>query len=151
MLLWSNQSGLDTCLWMLSWQWIRLRRPMSSKYDPKGGTVLWSCTRKWVFRTMPTLTFVLWGMKAIYRDISDKYKTATVFLTGHSLGGALATLVGLTYDAPAVSFESPGDRLAAQRLHLPHAPAARTPIYHFGHTADPIFVGLCTGVSSACW
>ncbi|SAL99157.1 hypothetical protein [Absidia glauca] len=88
---------------------------------------------------------------AIYRDISDRYETATVFLTGHSLGGALATLVGLTYDAPAVSFESPGDRLAAKRLHLPHGPSALTPIYHFGHTADPIFVGLCTGVSSACW
>jgi putative lipase involved disintegration of autophagic bodies len=66
-------------------------------------------------------------------------------LTGHSLGGAVAALVGQTYGVPAVSFESPGDRLAAQRLHLPHAPGAKNlPIWHFGNTADPIFIGVCT-------
>lgn len=54
-------------------------------------------------------------------------------------------MVGQTFGVPAVSFESPGDRLAAQRLHLPHAPGlSDQPIWHFGHTADPIFIGVCT-------
>jgi putative lipase involved disintegration of autophagic bodies len=81
----------------------------------------------------------------IYMDVADRYPGATIWLTGHSLGGAIATLLGQTFGVPAVSFESPGDRLAAQRLHLPRGPgAADMPIWHFGHTADPIFIGVCT-------
>jgi putative lipase involved disintegration of autophagic bodies len=39
--------------------------------------------------------------------------------TGHSLGGALSSLIGLTFGAPVVTFESPGEAMAARRLHLP--------------------------------
>lgn len=78
-------------------------------------------------------------------DVSDRFPNATIWLTGHSLGGAVASLIGQTFGVPAVTFESPGDRLAAQRLHLPRAPgAADLPIWHFGHTADPIYIGVCT-------
>lgn len=78
-------------------------------------------------------------------NIADEYPDATIWFTGHSLGGAIASLLGQTFGLPAVTFESPGDRLASQRLHLPHAPGAQyMPIYHFGHTADPIFIGVCT-------
>lgn len=38
---------------------------------------------------------------------------------GHSLGGALASLLGVTFGAPVVAFEAPGERMAAGRLHLP--------------------------------
>ncbi|KAG6861793.1 hypothetical protein C0995_012297 [Termitomyces sp. Mi166 len=54
---------------------------------------------------------------------------------GHSLGGALASLIGVTFGAPVVAFEAPGERLAAKRLHLP---------------SPPIPLGACTGVTSAC-
>lgn len=64
-------------------------------------------------------------------------------MTGHSLGGALASLVGQTFLVPTVTYEIPGEQLAAQRLHLPHAPGVDLPLWHFGHTADPIFVGAC--------
>ena len=50
--------------------------------------------------------------------------------------------MGQTFLIPTVTFEIPGERLAAQRLHLPHG--IDMPIWHFGHTADPIFVGVCT-------
>lgn len=63
-------------------------------------------------------------------------------MTGHSVGGALASLVGQTFGIPTVTFETPGDRLASQRLHLPHN-YQDLPIWHFGHTADPIFTGDC--------
>ncbi|RXW20466.1 hypothetical protein EST38_g5389 [Candolleomyces aberdarensis] len=55
-------------------------------------------------------------------DLLRIYPDANVWLVGHSLGGALASLLGATYGLPAVAFESPGERLAAQRLHLPLPP-----------------------------
>lgn len=50
------------------------------------------------------------------------YPSANIWLVGHSLGGALASLLGATYGFPVVAFESPGERLAASRLHLPLPP-----------------------------
>ncbi|KAI9243916.1 Alpha/Beta hydrolase protein [Phascolomyces articulosus] len=88
----------------------------------------------------------------IFKEISDRYPSSTIWLTGHSLGGALSAMVGATFGVPTVTFESPGDQLASTRLHLPRPPgAAHMPIWHFGHTADPIFVGVCTGPFSSCW
>ncbi|CAO3644871.1 unnamed protein product [Cunninghamella blakesleeana] len=86
---------------------------------------------------------------AIYLDIINRYEKATVWLTGHSLGGALASLVGQTYGIPTVTFEAPGDQLASNRLHLPSFKSM--PLWSFGHTGDPIFVGLCNGPTSSCW
>lgn len=77
-------------------------------------------------------------------NVADRYPEATIWLTGHSLGGALASLVGQTFLVPTVTFEIPGDSLASRRLHLPHPPGVHLPLWHFGHTADPIFVGVCT-------
>lgn len=39
--------------------------------------------------------------------------------TGHSLGGSLAALLGATFGVPVVAFETPGEKMAATRLHLP--------------------------------
>jgi lipase ATG15 len=55
-------------------------------------------------------------------DLVEIYPSANVWLVGHSLGGALASLLGATYGLPAVAFESPGEKLAASRLHLPLPP-----------------------------
>ncbi|ORX54562.1 alpha/beta-hydrolase [Hesseltinella vesiculosa] len=85
----------------------------------------------------------------MYLDLSDAFPDATIWLTGHSLGGGVAALVGQTFGLPAVSFEAPGDRLASLRLHLPRLP--KIPIWHFGNTADPIFIGECQGIYSSCW
>ena len=98
------------------------------------------------------------------------YPNANVWVIGHSLGGALASLLGVTFGAPVVTFEPPGERMAAQRLHLPSA--VRPPsgvisltrahfcraviqpsthhITHVWHTADPIAMGTCTGSLSTC-
>ncbi|KAK3828941.1 MAG: alpha/beta-hydrolase [Benniella sp.] len=90
----------------------------------------------------------------IIDHIKDEYPDAAVWLTGHSLGGGLVSLVGLTYAIPTVTFQAPGERLAAQRLHLPMPPAIDwndIPLYHIGHTADPIFQGVCNGRMSTCY
>ncbi|OMH83722.1 putative lipase atg15 [Zancudomyces culisetae] len=87
-------------------------------------------------------------------DLTNRYPDSQIVLTGHSLGGSLAALMGLSFGLPVVAFEAPGDLLAAKRLHLPMPPAidfATLPIYHVGHDADPIFTGTCTGASSSCY
>lgn len=88
-------------------------------------------------------------------------------MVGHSLGGALASLVGITFGLPTVTFESPGERLAATRLHLPSPVSVsslfpKTPsdnhifqpsthhVTHIYHTADPIAMGTCNGILSSC-
>lgn len=67
------------------------------------------------------LYFVLLLMlfQNLYNNITYMYPNANIWLIGHSLGGALASLLGVTYGAPAVTFESPGEKMAAHRLHLP--------------------------------
>lgn len=82
------------------------------------------------------------------RKISVMYPDSDFWTVGHSLGGAVASLMGLTYGLPIVTFEAPPDRLPAQRLGLPTSP--QTFSYHFGNTADPVYMGACNGWSSSC-
>ncbi|KAE8151299.1 Alpha/Beta hydrolase protein [Aspergillus avenaceus] len=95
----------------------------------------------------------------LYSNVTELYPNANVWLTGHSLGGAMSSLLGLTYGLPAVTFEAVPEALPAARLGLPsppgndpHLPQTRrfTGAYHFGHTADPVYMGTCNGVSSVC-
>ncbi|KAF5349561.1 hypothetical protein D9756_008809 [Leucocoprinus leucothites] len=85
----------------------------------------------------------------LYNNVTYLYPDANIWVIGHSLGGALASLVGLTFGAPVVAFEAPGEAMAARRLHLPSPPSLQH-ITHVYHTADPIPMGTCNGVSSLC-
>jgi lipase ATG15 len=90
----------------------------------------------------------------LYKNVTALYPDANIWITGHSLGGAVGALLGRTYGAPAVSFEAPGELLASKRLHLPMPPGVpmwEDYIWHVGHTADPVFMGVCNGAGSACW
>ncbi|KGQ88409.1 hypothetical protein MEQ_04620 [Candida albicans P87] len=91
----------------------------------------------------------------LYRNVTDIYppESTDIWVTGHSLGGALASLLGRTFGLPAVAFEAPGEMLATRRLHLPSPPGLpqhMENIWHFGNTADPIYMGVCNGASSTC-
>lgn len=89
----------------------------------------------------------------IYRNVTHLYPQKQIWVTGHSLGGALSAMLGRTYGLPAVGYEAPGELLPTKRLHLPSPPGipwSQEHIWHFGHTADPIFMGVCNGASSSC-
>ncbi|KAI4150549.1 MAG: hypothetical protein LQ340_003999 [Diploschistes diacapsis] len=95
----------------------------------------------------------------LYGNVTEMYPDSNIWLTGHSLGGSVASLLGLTFGLPTITFEAPGEALPAARLGLPvppgNSPAAHqrreyTGAYHFGHTADPVFMGSCNSATSAC-
>jgi lipase ATG15 len=97
--------------------------------------------------------------RELYANVTELYPDSNVWLTGHSLGGAVSSLLGLTYGLPVVTFEAVPEAMAASRLGLPvppgadpSAPQARefTGAFHFGHTADPIYVGSCNGATATC-
>ena len=95
----------------------------------------------------------------LYSNITELYPDANVWVTGHSLGGAVSSLLGLTFGLPVVTFEAVPDALPAARLGLPSPPGQaahlhqrrqNTGAYHFGHTADPVYMGTCNAATSAC-
>ncbi|TAQ86658.1 hypothetical protein B7494_g5009 [Chlorociboria aeruginascens] len=95
----------------------------------------------------------------LYSNVTALYPDSEVWLAGHSLGGSVSAMMGLTYGVPAITFEAVPDALPASRLGLPAPPGSNpnTPqkrensgIYHFGHTGDPIFLGVCSGATASC-
>lgn len=84
----------------------------------------------------------------IARDIVEKIKNdidfEKVIFTGHSLGGTIATIMGILYNKTSISFQSPGDKHYLDLIGL----KAHENTYHFGHDADPIFLGSC---GNTCW
>lgn len=95
----------------------------------------------------------------LYSNVTELYPKSNVWLTGHSLGGSVGSLLGMTFGLPTITFEAPPDALPASRLGLPippgsipGAPQSRqyTGSYHFGHTADPVYMGTCNGATASC-
>lgn len=82
-----------------------------------------------------------------------KYPHTSFWLSGHSLGGSIASLVGIRRGIPTVTFEAPGERLAALRLGLAKSIDDAMDLSHITHVyndVDPLPQGLCTGALSLC-
>ena len=76
----------------------------------------------------------------LYNNVTVMFPDSQIWITGHSLGGGIAALLGTTFGVPVVAFESPGDKLAAARLHLPQPPGEPgDAITHVFHTAGECF------------
>ncbi|KAI5864636.1 alpha/beta-hydrolase [Durotheca rogersii] len=97
--------------------------------------------------------------RELYANVTELYPESNIWVAGHSLGGAVSSLLGLTYGLPVVTFEAVPEALAAGRLGLPVPPHADpefpqtrqyTGSFHVGHTADPIYVGSCNGATASC-
>ncbi|KAI8811078.1 Alpha/Beta hydrolase protein [Cladochytrium replicatum] len=104
--------------------------------------------------------------QTLYLAIRQYYAASTIWVTGHSHGGALASLIALTNGIPSISFSTPASLLFAHRLGLlpgGFGPATERPafpdytsflatlqIYHILIESDPIPAGECTSFFSQC-
>lgn len=95
----------------------------------------------------------------LYANVTELYPNSNIWLAGHSLGGAVSSMLGMTYGLPVVTFEAVPEALPASRLGLPQPPGNDpnlpqkrdfTGAHHFGHTADPVYMGTCNGATSVC-
>lgn len=94
--------------------------------------------------------------QVIVDQIRQIYPTARLWFTGHSLGGAVANLMALANEGTSsISFEAPGEMLYAQRMGLlPETGDPNEqlrPIWNFGVSTDPIYMGRCNGITSSCY
>lgn len=123
MLLRSGGSVLDFqyCLRLLRQTFPMRQSVLNRLFDPRQSILLYRCGLQTHFFTSEPLVLII-NFQRLVDDLLRIYPSANVWLVGHSLGGALASLLGATYGLPAVAFEAPGERLAASRLHLPLPP-----------------------------
>lgn len=94
--------------------------------------------------------------QAIVDQVRQIFPTSKLWFTGHSLGGAISNLMALANEGTAsIAFEAPGDMLYAQRMGLlPETGDPNEqprPIWNFGVSTDPIFMGRCNGITSSCY
>jgi lipase ATG15 len=132
----------------------------------QGGSYLWrkvcdcqtgtyTCDQSCVKKEMVKPNRYYAATLELYDEVMRLYPNANVITAGHSLGGVLASLIGLQHGVPSVTFETYPQALAARRLGLPTS-GDITPLrkntggFHFGHTADPVYMGTCSGTSSFC-
>lgn len=122
------------CCARVDWSW-------SPVCDCYGGA--WKCNETCVEDALIDKSVYYPLATDLYNNITEAYPTSNIWLTGHSLGGSLASLLALTFGIPCVTFEAPGELMAAKRLHLPLPPGRSAdspygPITHVYHNADPI-------------
>lgn len=119
----------------------------------------YTCNSTCVRQALNKKSHYYWAAKDLYHNVTERYPNADVWFSGHSLGGVVSTLIGLTFGLPVITFEAYPDALAASRLGLPTPPGYRigahqarpdTGIHHFGHTADPVYMGSCGTAGSLC-
>ena len=136
----------------------------------QGGQFLWrqvcdcqtsayTCNSTCLVTALRAKNHYYYAAQDLYHNVTALYPDAEVWMAGHSLGGAVSSFLALTFGHPAVTFEAVPEAMPASRLGLPVPPGHQigslqqrkfTGGFHFGHTADPIYMGACNSATSAC-
>ena len=125
--------------------------------DCAAGT--YTCNLTCLKKSLKTENRYYAAARHLYNNVTALYPDSEVWLAGHSLGGAVSAMIGLTYGRPVLTFQAVPDALPANRLGLPVPPGVDpdrpgqrefTGAYHFGQNADPIFMGTCNGATASC-
>ncbi|KAH7322263.1 Alpha/Beta hydrolase protein [Rhizoctonia solani] len=81
----------------------------------------------------------------LYKNLTATYPNTNIWLTGHSLGGSLAVLLGATFGVLTVTFE----RFVSISLHLgpwfPHIPSSHHNFWYDVRLDTYQYVGLADG------
>ncbi|OSS53630.1 hypothetical protein B5807_00512 [Epicoccum nigrum] len=122
-------------------------------------TTAYTCNSTCLVTALREKNRYYYAAQDLYHNVTALYPHAEVWFAGHSLGGAVSSFLSLTYGHPALTFEAVPEAMPAARLGLPTPPGHQigsmqqrkmTGGFHFGHTADPIFMGQCNTASSVC-
>lgn len=122
-------------------------------------TGTYSCNNTCVVQALRKENRYYQAGRELYANVTEMYPNSNIWITGHSLGGAVGSMLGLTYGIPVVTYEAVPEALPVGRLGLPVPPGADpnnpqtreyTGAYHFGHTADPVYIGTCNGATASC-
>ena len=123
-------------------------------------TSVYTCNSTCLVGALRAKNKYYYAARNLYHNVTALYPNAEVWMAGHSLGGAVSSFLSLTYGHPALTFEAVPDAMPAARLGLPvppghevgslHQKRDMTGGYHFGHTADPIYMGSCNQAGSMC-
>lgn len=116
-------------------------------------TGTYSCNQTCLIENLRDESKYYSASRELFSNVSALYPSSNIWIAGHSLGGLVSSLLGLTYGVPVVTFEAVPDALAASRLGLPEPPnksADLSGAYHIGHTADPVYMGSCGGATDSC-
>lgn len=123
-------------------------------------TGTYSCNNTCVVQALRRENRYYQAGRELYSNVTAMYPDSNIWITGHSLGGAVGAMLGLTYGVPVVTYEAVPEALPVARLGLPVPPGGDpnappqtrefTGAYHFGHTADPVYIGTCNGATASC-
>ncbi|ELA42420.1 uncharacterized protein VICG_00519 [Vittaforma corneae ATCC 50505] len=83
---------------------------------------------------------------AFVDQVMKLFPTKKIVLTGHSLGGSIASIVGRIKNLEVLAFSSPGERHISDLF----APASASNILHLGACSDTIYTGKCSTQLSPC-
>jgi lipase ATG15 len=82
----------------------------------------------------------------LIREIQNLHSGKEIILTGHSLGGSIASIIGRILNIEVIAFSSPGEKHISDLLTTNNY----TKITHLGACSDPIYTGTCNTRFSSC-
>lgn len=108
-----------------------------------------------------TRLFYLHDAKRIYLNMKQRFPNNQIILTGHSMGAAIASIIGNIYNEYVVAFGTPGDEHIVKKfIKQKHKKQNSTTfglfkkmnsnVLHFGDCNDVIYRGVCDGFIDVC-